>query len=45
MPEETTPDVPLTYEVTEKGSQKGADLLVDSIGYSYNVKVCNHNII
>jgi hypothetical protein len=40
LPEETTPDVPVTYEVIEKGSQKGADLLVDSMGYSYNIKVC-----
>ena len=32
-------DRPLTFTVVEKGSQRGRQLLVDSNGYSYGVKV------
>ena len=42
-PSEETAEVEheLTYEVIPAGTQKGKDLLVDSLGYSYNVKVNN----
>ena len=33
-------DGPVTYEVLPGASQRGKDLLTDSIGYTYNVKVC-----
>ena len=29
-----------TYEVIAKGTQRGKPLLVDSVGYSYTLKVC-----
>ena len=29
-----------TYEIIAKGTQRGKPLLVDSVGYSYTVKVC-----
>lgn len=41
--------LPLTFEVVKQGSQLGRDLLVDSHGYTYVIKVCqncgNKNIV
>ena len=37
--ESFTEDGPITYEVLPGASQRGKDLLADSIGYTYNVKV------
>ena len=33
-------DGPVMYEVLPGASQRGKDLLTDSFGYTYNVKVC-----
>lgn len=33
------PDIPITFELIAKGSQHGKDLLEDSHGYCYVIKV------
>ena len=33
------PEIPIRYQIVQKGSQRGQKLLVDSLGYSYGVKV------
>ena len=32
-------EIPIRYQIVQKGSQRGQKLLVDSLGYSYGVKV------
>ena len=39
MTETILDDTPLRYQILVRGSQQGQKLLVDSLGYSYGVKV------
>ena len=32
-------EIPIRYQIVQKGSQRGQKLLVDSLGYFYGVKV------